>query len=295
MTDPRRRILVVGDVIDDIVVEPRGAIRPDTDTDAAISMRPGGSAANTAAWLGALGAEVELVARVGRDDLPRHERSLRETGVTPRLQADPSAQTGAIVILVEGQHRTMLTERGANLDLDLDQIDREVLESTAILHLTGHIAFDPHARDAVARLIERARAAGAIVSVDPGSAGFIADMGVEAFWEAFGGVDILLPNLEEGRVLSAETDVVAVVRRLVTRVGVVALTLGEDGVLVAGRGTAVQRVPSLSARLVDPTGAGDAFAAGFLNGWLEHADAIAAAEHGVALAVRAVETVGGRP
>ena len=66
------RVIVVGDVIDDVIVVPQTAIRPDTDTRASITRHPGGSAGNTAAWLGSLGASVDFVGCVGRGDAERH-------------------------------------------------------------------------------------------------------------------------------------------------------------------------------------------------------------------------------
>ena len=79
----RRPIVVVGDVINDIVVVPRGEIRADTDTASTIRPRPGGSAANTAAWLGSLGVPVDFVGRVGIADVEYHAQLFREHGVTP--------------------------------------------------------------------------------------------------------------------------------------------------------------------------------------------------------------------
>ena len=69
-------IVVVGDVIDDIIVRPQGAIRTDTDTPALIERHPGGSSANTAAWLGHIGADVHFFGQVGEADNARHTREL---------------------------------------------------------------------------------------------------------------------------------------------------------------------------------------------------------------------------
>src|SRR5690606_9632200 len=113
---PRSRIVCFGDLIDDVVVIPSGPVRDDTDTPSTIRFRPGGSAANTAAWLGALGASVDLVACVGRGDGLRHVEQLG--GVRAALAEHPELPTGTIVILVDGERRHMLTERGANQALD---------------------------------------------------------------------------------------------------------------------------------------------------------------------------------
>ena len=116
------KIVVVGDVIDDIIVRPQREIRTDTDTPALIERSPGGSAANTAAWLGSIGADVHFFGRLGAADVARHAAELERFGVTAHLEGDSEKPTGTIVIIVEGENRTMLTDRGANVVFDLDTV-----------------------------------------------------------------------------------------------------------------------------------------------------------------------------
>ena len=92
-------ILVVGDVMDDLVVRPLGPLAPRSDTRAHMERHPGGSGANTAAWLGTLGAAVRFAGRVGLADLRRHARALEACGVDVRLAGDASTPTGSIVVL----------------------------------------------------------------------------------------------------------------------------------------------------------------------------------------------------
>jgi sugar/nucleoside kinase (ribokinase family) len=181
----------------------------------------------------------------------------------------------------------MLTERGANAELDLDAVPDSAIGSH--LHLTGYSLFE--ARDdgaAFARLIARARGLGASVSVTPGSAGFIADFGVERFRDRVADATVLLPNLEEGRLLTGRVEPGDIVAAL--DFPVVALTLGAEGVFAGG-----SLVPAVPANIVDPTGAGDAFAAGFVLEWVGSGDVVAAASAGARAAASAVETIGGRP
>src|SRR5580692_4889273 len=127
MSDAAPRIVVFGDIIDDIIATPSGAIRPDTDTPASIQRRGGGSAANMAVWIATLGVAVDFVGRVGVLDLERHSRVLREAGVRPMLAADHDLPTGTIVILVEGDKRSMLTERGTNAAVDPESVSDAIL------------------------------------------------------------------------------------------------------------------------------------------------------------------------
>lgn len=289
------RIVVFGDVIDDIVVVPSGPIRVDTDTPSSIRHRPGGSAANTAAWLGFAGAPVDFVGLVGEGDVDRHSAELAAVGVTPHLTAHPTLPTGAIVVLVDGQNRSMLTERGANAELGPDDVTDALLDSAAIVHFSGYSIFASRDLDGFRRLLGRTRSRGIQVSVDPGSAGFLDDFGVDRFLELIDGASILLPNLEEGRVLTGLHDPEAIAVALGTRFDLVAVTLGSAGVVVVSEGAACIHTLAVEHRIVDPTGAGDAFSAGFLESWLRLRDPQRAAAAGVTLAAQAVSITGGRP
>lgn len=294
MSELPGRIVVFGDVIDDIIVTPNGAIRADTDTPASIERRGGGSAANMATWLATLGVPVDFVGRVGVLDLERHSRILREAGVRPMLAGDHMLPSGTIVILVDGDKRSMLTERGANAALDPDSVSDAILDGASALHFTGYSLFDRSETTGFARLIKRARARGVHVSVDAGSAGFLADFGSKRFLDAIAGADMLFPNLDEGRELTGLEEPREIAEMLAKKFPVVALTMGKAGIIVASRGAPVM-MGVVPAQTVDPTGAGDAFCAGFLSEWIVSRDPRAAAEAGSRLAGLAVTVVGGRP
>jgi sugar/nucleoside kinase (ribokinase family) len=283
MTELTPGILVVGDVIDDTVVIPAGPIRPDTDTASTIRSVAGGSAANTAAWLAHAGAAVGFVGAVHRADVSRHTALL--PGVDVHLQA-VEAPTGAIVVLVQGQERAMLTDRGANAHLDFDAIPQSLLR--AHVHLTGH-SMAASDGSAFARFLRRAKDAGATVSVSPGSVAYIDALGPARFAAVIAGADVLFASVVEGAALTGTADPAAMAARV--DAPVLVLTRGADGVIVDG-----EHVPAVTAPLVaDPTGAGDAFCAGFLARWTQDRDAVAAARAGTEVAARAVGVVGGRP
>lgn len=294
-TRTRTRIVAFGDVVNDIVAVPRAEIRPDTDTTSMIRPRAGGSAANTAAWLGSLGAQVDFVGCVGIADADYHAEMLRDQGVVPHLTVAPGLPTSMIVIIVEGERRTMLTERGANAALLATDLRDEVLADAAVLHLTGYTLLDGPRTPGMRELIDRAHAAGATVSLNPGSAGFIADFGTEDFIAGIAGADILFANVHEAALLCDETVPERIAKVLGDRHGIAIITQGGDSVLVAERGAKPVVVAVPQVRVVDPTGAGDAMAAGFLHHWLSSGDAVRAAAAGVAVAARAVMVMGGRP
>jgi sugar/nucleoside kinase (ribokinase family) len=284
------KILVVGDVIDDILVIPNGEIRLDTDTNSKIQQQPGGSAANFACWIASLGIETHFVGRVGKEDLERHSEILRTNRVIPHLQVDPELQTGRIVVLVQGQQRSFLTDRGANKNLDLTSIPDELFGDA--LYLSGYTVFDQSVED-MQQLIKRAKARG-LVACDPGSAGYIADHSVHTFLASIAGVDLLLPSLEEGRILSAESRPEIVSALLGEWFPQVALTLGEDGVQLHSQEGA-EHIAAIAADLVDATGAGDAFAASLIAETLKGKNFSQAAQAAVKFAAKAVTKLGGRP
>jgi sugar/nucleoside kinase (ribokinase family) len=211
------------------------------------------------------------------------------------LTTAPGLPTSTIVILVEGEHRTMLTERGANRALRAADLTDELLTQAAVLHLTGYTLIDGPRVAGMRDMIDRAHAAGAVVSLNPGSAGFIADFGPSDFVSAVEGVDIVIANVHEAALLCDETDPARVAQVLADRYGLAVITQGPDNVFVAQRGSKPVSLPVPQVRSIDPTGAGDAMSAGFLNSWVTARDPVRAAQAGIMVAARAVMVIGGRP
>ena len=289
------RILVVGDVVDDIVVRPLATVSEASDTDAEIRRTDGGSAANVAAWLGHLGADVRFVGRAGAEGAERHRAALTAYGVDPRVSADPDLPTATLVATLDPSgERTMYVDRAANARLGSADLEAEVLDGVGWLHLTGYSLFDDVVRPVTLDLAARARAQGCGVSVDPSSRGFLDDCGAETFlgWAAV--ADLLFPNLDEGRCLTGVEAPVEVSATLASRFPGVVLTLGADGATYAD-GDGTHSVVAEPADVVDTTGAGDAFCAGFLSVWTESRDPDRALAAGAAAAARAVTRLGARP
>jgi len=290
------RVVICGDVINDILVKPSGEVVKGSDTVSVIEARPGGSAATQAAWLGWLGMDVTFAGRCGARDVAYHRAELERFGVRVRLVADPDVDTGTIVIMVSPDgERTMFTERGANLRLRRSDLPLDLLDDAEALHLTGYTFFEPALREVALSLIADARARGLPVSVDPGSAAFLARLGEEEFTGWTSGAAACFPNLDEAAVLTGSPDPVEMAARLSARYGLVGLKLGGDGCVVAERGSAPVRVAGVPADVQDTTGAGDAFCAAFLSRWLAGAEPAAAAGFAVRVAATAVATLGGRP
>jgi len=289
------RVLIVGDVIDDIVVTPLTNVTRDSDTTSRIRATPGGSAANQAAWLAVAGVDVRFIARVGAGDVSRHHAELSAFGVDAVLIADPEAPTGTIVVMLDADgNRTMYTDRGANLRLCADDVPLSLLDDVDALHVNGYALFAESPRSAVVALIDEARRRGIAVTTDPSSSAYLEQLGASTFLACTRGAAVCLPNLDEGRALSGRTETADVLTFLGEHYPVVALKLGSGGVLV-GEGDHIDYIRPASSTVVDPTGAGDAFCAGFLASWLGGQSAGDAARAGSLLAARAVSLYGGRP
>lgn len=289
------RVLVVGDVIDDVVARVEMPLRPNTDTPARILRESGGSAANTAAWLAAEGVEVDFVGRVGHVDAQRFDREFAAAGVTAHLEHDTEFATGTIVIVVEGEIRSMLSDRGANAELDPTRIPLGLLEAAAVVHLTGYSIFHHHKPELMTSFIRSAQGVGCRVMVDASSSGFLEDFGIERFLELIAGADILRCNEDEAAILSGVVDVREAVRLLAERFPVVIATLGSEGALV-WEGGVLTTVPAAQIEaMVDPTGAGDSFNAGILAGLISGATPLHAAHRAAEISARCVTQLGARP
>ncbi|WP_327395126.1 carbohydrate kinase family protein [Streptomyces phaeochromogenes] len=296
---PGGALLVVGDVVTDVVALHRGPLASGTDTTAAIRTVPGGAGANVACWAARRdGTEVRLLGKVGMDSAAWHERELATSGVRPLLVIDPEAPTGTVVCLVDSgasAERTFLTDSGAALRLAPDDWSESLLDGVARLHLSGYLFFSEPCRALVAVAVESARARGVPVSVDPASAGFLTELGVDRFLALTEGVDVLLPSRDEACLLTGLPDPADAAAKLSRHVPLVVVKLGDAGALVARSGEIRARVPAVPATPVDTTGAGDAFTGAFLAALLAGTRPEEAAAEGCRAGARAVEQVGGRP
>jgi len=290
-----RPVTVVGDLATDVVVVLAGEPAPGSDRPASIRSRGGGAGANVAVHLARLGVPVTLAGCVGDDAAGAGlVAELTAAGVGTAVRTVPGVGTGTIVSLVEpGGERSMLADRGANLELHPDDVPPPA--AGAHLHLSGYTLLDPGPRAAGLAALRAAAAAGCSVSVDPASTGPLSAYGVDRWLDDTAAATLLLPNAAEARLLTGTTDVAEAARMLAARHRVVAVSLGGDGALWASGDLLVHR-PAHAAEVLETTGAGDAFAAGLLAAWLDTdgADPAAALDAGLALAAEVVRRLGAR-
>jgi len=255
-----------------------------------IRMTAAGTAGGTALILAKLGAEVRSAGAIGTDPLADMlVELLRRDGVdTSLLVRRDGVQTSASVLPIRPDgSRPAFHVVGANATYGPDEAPRTAIEATDHLHLGGP---EFMGGEAAATILEIARAAGVTTSADILAPG---DMGVlEWIAPALDRLDYLLPNDEQVLGFTGEATVEAACRALVARgVGCVAATCGGDGVLIVDA-ECVTRVPAFAIDVVDTTGCGDAFSAGFLRGLALGRDREAAATLGCATAALVAQGLG---
>jgi sugar/nucleoside kinase (ribokinase family) len=290
---PGPRILVIGDVMTDLIVRPEGPLARGSDRRASITVQPGGSAANQAAWLASFGVSVDFVARVGAADVQSEMARLKAIGVTPHLVSDPQRETGRLVALIdESGERSFLTDRGANETLEASDIPDALIEGAALIHLSGYSFFAPSPRAAIIDVMRRAGKKP--VSVDPSSAESLREIGADKFFDLTRAASILFPNEEEAAILAGSDDPETQCARLAAHYPLVVIKRGAAGAEAAeGARRWRARAPKIEA--IDTTGAGDAFVAAFLAARLSDTDIQPALERAATVGAAASIIVGGRP
>lgn len=289
-------IRVLGEVMVDVIVATSADPAPGSDSPARVTDQDGGSAANLAAWLAELGLPVELIARVGDDDRGRRARDrLAAAGVALSVSVDPTLPTGRCVVVVtpDGE-RTMFPDPGANIALGPASIDPTAWVRGDHLHASGYSLLREGSRAAALTALARARDRDMTVSVDASSEAPLLSVGPEAFLSWLSPGDVLFANAAEARALTGGAPADEAVGVLARRGLIAVVKTGSDGA-VCGQGTQRWRAPAEAAAVRDTTGAGDAFAAGFLASWTRDADVGAALGLATRTAARAVVQPGGRP
>ncbi|HKW69116.1 MAG TPA: PfkB family carbohydrate kinase [Candidatus Dormibacteraeota bacterium] len=277
-------IVSIGDLVLDVRIVPEGPLALDDDSPATITIGGGGQAANFCAWGAALGDRARLVTRVGDDETGRRlVADLESRGVEMRV-VWASEPTGAIAVLVRPDgKRTMATQRGASVGLSPDDLHERWFTDARLLHVPAYSLFLEPLASATRAAIRIVRSAGGMLAVDLSSA-----TGLRAFGPARMAYVLARMAPEVLFATQAEAETLAVPLESLAQVPV--LKLGAAGSQVFGRTISAPKVNA-----VDPTGAGDAFAAAFCSAWLRGATPVEAAERGVQAASQSVMLVGARP
>ena len=277
-------LCTLGDLIEDVVVWLGEPTHHASDTPSRIERTRGGSAANVAYFAAATGIPSRFVGQVGADHLGDHlVDSLRQAGVD--VIAHRGGRTGSVVVIVQpGGERTMLTDRGSAVDLDA--VNASVLDSVHTLHVPMYSLATGRLSSTARTLIALAHERRIIVSIDASSVSVLESYGIDAVLRLFGELAprVLLCNEDEAQVLGLTKAPQGIDTVIVKRGSRPVRIMDSSGV----REIALAPIP----HVVDTTGAGDAFAAGFLGAWASGRTTDEAVLAGHALAIRALGSAG---
>jgi sugar/nucleoside kinase (ribokinase family) len=259
----------------------------------------GGSTANTIVGVAGLGARAAFIGKVKDDELGRaFAHDIRAAGVafaTPPASDGPSTARCYVLVTPDGE-RTMNTYLGAAQDLHPADIDTDMIASSAIVYLEGYLWDPKNAKDAFLKAAKIAHEAERKVALTLSDA-FCVDRWRDEFLQLMRSrtVDLIFANEAELQSLYQTADFDSAVVALRADIDIAVVTRSEKGCLVVSpEGT--EAVPAFPvARVIDTTGAGDLFAAGFLSGLARGADDRTCGRLGALAAAEVIQHLGARP
>jgi sugar/nucleoside kinase (ribokinase family) len=256
----RLALCTLGDLLLDVIVRLQSPLEGGTDTTATTRTGAGGQAANVAAWAATLGADARFVGKRGDDPAGALVAGeLTAHGVTV-LGPPPAGRNGIVVSIVGSDgERAMATDRGVSPTLSAADLEAAWFDGASHLHLSGYSVMSTPMDGAAARAADLVRGAGGRVSVDLASVSVIRSFGAERLRERLSELspEVVFANEEErATVGDADGGATWVIKR------------GASGCAIEQDGERLE-LPAAAAEVVDTTGAGDAFAAGFLVGGVD--------------------------
>ena len=292
------KVLCIGDIMLDVTAVTGRELEQGVETRAHISTQGGGAAANVASWLAHTGTPTYLVTRVGDDAAGRTLLDeLDRYGVEHSTTLIEGLSTGVVIVIVDALgERTMFPDSGANAGLGL--ADLPDLAEFTTLYLSGYPLINPISRPGVLQIIEKAKSIGLPIVFDPATVGVLREVGIPTVREWLKNMDVLILNEEEGHFLSGIANPIDAAAALLELVPTVIIKRGGTGALAQSRDCSLVQVQAVATDVVNTTGAGDAFAAGFIQVWGETRDSTnleTAITRGAALGSQCVAHIGARP
>ncbi len=259
----------------------------------------GGSAANTLAGIAALGGRCAFIGQVADDQLGEvFAHDIRAAGIdfaTPARGQNPSTARCLIFVTPDGQ-RTMNTYLGASQYLPAAALDEAMIEDSAVLYLEGYLWDPEQPRHAMRKAIAAARRAGRKVAFSLSDAFVIARHGDDfRTLLAAGEIDLLFANQAELAALTGLDDFDAGIALLAPQVPVLVVTRGASGAVAVTASERAEVPAAPVARVIDTTGAGDLFAAGFLFGHVRGKELAECLKLGAVCAAEIISHYGARP
>ncbi len=272
MAEPALDVLCLGIMVADVVARPvRGLPRKGTlATVERMELHTGGCAVNTAISLAKLGLKVGVMGKAGQDGFGDFVvKVLDGYGIDTRgVVRDPVNNTSATMVMVdEDGERTFIHYIGANGAIREEDIDFDLVRQARILHVAGHNLMPGFDGEAVGRVLARAHAAGIMTALD--TAWDSSGRWLELIAPSLPHIDVFVPSFEEAKQIAGREEPADVAEFFLNYgIRIVALKMGSQGCYVRTRERAFA-LPIYPVQAVDATGAGDAFAGGFLAGMVK--------------------------
>jgi sugar/nucleoside kinase (ribokinase family) len=253
----------------------------------------GGCAAHTGGALARLGVETALIGKVGDDGFGDFMvRAMDKEGIdTTGIVRSQTASTSATMVMVDsGGERSFIHYLGANAEFALEDVNTALVKESRLLHVGGTFLMPAFDGQGTVSILRQAREAGAITSLD--TAWDFSGRWLSVLDPCLEHLDYFVPSMDEARMVSGQHSPRDVAGFLIDHgVGTVALKMGEDGCYVRNRLDELT-VPAYPVSPVDATGAGDAFAAGFLTGVVRNWDLETTARFACAVGAMSVAAIG---
>jgi sugar/nucleoside kinase (ribokinase family) len=270
MITMQKPIVCLGILVADVVGRPMHAV-PDSGRLVLVEemgLYTGGCAVNAASALAKLGLPVEAIGKVGNDPLGDFVvNAMQDRGIGTRgVKRDSEAGTSATMVMVDPDgERRFVHYIGANANLTIEDVDPQLVKEASILHIGGSLVLPGIDGEPTAALLQQARAAGVITFLDT----VWDDTGrwMKLLEPSLPYIDYFIPSLPEAQAIVGLEEPGDVASALIDHgAGTVALKMGADGCLVMSAEGESFNLPAFDVEVVDATGAGDAFAAGFIAG-----------------------------
>jgi sugar/nucleoside kinase (ribokinase family) len=289
------KILCIGDIMLDVTAVIGKPIVEGLETRASISTFGGGAAANVASWLVAANTPSYLITRVGDDAAGKAVLDqLDQLGVAHSDKVVAGKNTGVVIVIVgNGGERTMFPDSGANAGLGVSDLPE--LSQFGAVYLSGYPLINPQSNPGVLEIVEVLRKEKLPIIFDPATVGVLLEVGVARVRQWLEFMDVVVLNEEEAQFITGFANPIEAAADLLKIVPTVVIKRGSNGALAQQRDGSLIQIPALPTTVVNTTGAGDAFAAGFISVWAQDgqlADALAA---GAKLAAECVALIGARP
>jgi sugar/nucleoside kinase (ribokinase family) len=291
------KVYCIGDLMLDVVAQiPTSPheLHLGNDTRTIISTHGGGAAGNTASWLAVLCNEVTMVGRIGNDTAGSAiTAEFDALGISYGNIVKEGLHTGVVVCLVDPSgERTMLADNGANAGLDVS--DLPAIDGVDAIYLSGYAPLAPLSREGVLEMVRTINSRGIPIIFDPATVGGMQGVPVAEILSWCALMDTVIMNEEEAIYLSGLSDLESALNFFVELTPRAIIKRGSAGAIGLERGGQIISVAAKTSAVVDTTGAGDAFAAGFIDAFTGRRDFSYAIERASAVAGHCVAIVGAR-